>query len=134
MGPITCNNLPVVAVCGGVVGLMALSVSVAYYFKIHGRVTEKTVTMIAVVRGAEATEYQLWSFGTIVLVTVLLVPFDIRSLWSYLKKNKRKREYLALFKATCKDRDVFAGEFAFWELSVFPFKWKMSPLVPPPPS
>jgi hypothetical protein len=64
---------------------MTLSVSVAYYFKIHGRVTEKTVTMIAVVRGAEATEYQLWSFGAIVLVTVLLVPFDIRSLWSYLK-------------------------------------------------
>ena len=44
-GPIICNNLPVVTVCGGVVGLMTLSVSVAYCFKIHGRVTDKTMTM-----------------------------------------------------------------------------------------
>ena len=65
-GPIICDNLPVVTVCGGVVGLMALAVSVAYYFKIHGRVTEKTMMMnvgvcsavaqiaavIALVRGA----------------------------------------------------------------------------------
>jgi hypothetical protein len=95
---------------------MALSVAVAYYFKIHGTVTSKTMMMnagvcsavaqiaafIAVVRGLQAinhdhrSEDPLWLFGTIVLV--LLVPFDIWSLWSYLKKNKRWREYLALFK------------------------------------
>jgi hypothetical protein len=134
-GPITCNNLPVVTVCGGVVGLMALSVSVAYYFKRHGRVTSKTMMMnarvgsavaqiasvIAVVRGAQASEVQLWLFGTIVLV--LLVPFDVWSLWSYLKKNKRRREYLALFKAKCSDRDGLSlEEFASLESKSFPFK------------
>ena len=121
--------------CIGVVGLMThvwLSVSVAYYFQ---RVTYKTMMMnagvcsavaqiaavIAVVRGVQASEYQLWSFGTVVLV--LSVPFDIRSLWSYLKKNKRRREYLALFKKKCKDRDSLSlEEFAQRESSVFPFK------------
>ena len=91
-GPIICNNLPVVAVCGGVVGLMALSVSVSYYFKIRGRVTEKTMIMnagvcsavaqiaavIALVRGAQSKEHHLWSFGSIVLA--LLIPVDIWSL------------------------------------------------------
>jgi hypothetical protein len=95
---------------------MALSVSVAFYFKIHGRVTDKTMMMnaevcsavatiagvIAVVRGRQAidpdhlSDDPLFVFGTIVLV--LLVPFDIWSLWSYLQKNKRRRQYLALFK------------------------------------
>jgi hypothetical protein len=140
-GPITCNNLPVVTVCGGVVGLMTLSVSVAYYFKIHGRVTEKTMMMnvgvcnavaqiaavIALVRGAQSKEHQLLWFGSVVLV--LLVPFEIWSLWSYLKKNKRRREYLALFKAKCNDRDgLKLEEFASWEsksfpFESFPFKW-----------
>jgi hypothetical protein len=140
-GPIICNNLPVVAVCGGVVLLMALSVSVSYYFKIRGRVTEKTMIMnagvcsavaqiaavIVVVRGAQASEVELWSFGTVVLV--LLVPFDIWSLWSYLKKNKRRREYLALFKTKRKDRDghITQEEFASLKSSVFRFSFNSFP-------
>ncbi len=144
-GPIICDNLPVVTVCGGVVGLMALAVSVAYYFKIHGRVTEKTMTMntgvcsavaqiaavISLVRGAQASDLGRWSedpawlFGTVVLV--LLIPVDVWSLWSYwsyLEKSKRRREYLVLFKmVTCKDRDGLSlEEFAHWDSSVFPFE------------
>ena len=140
-GPIICSNLPVVTVCGGVVGLMALSVLVAYYFKSHGRVTDKTMTMvagmcsavaqiaavIAVVRGAQASnlahvfEDPLFSIGAVVLL--LLIPCDIWSLWRYLKKNKRRREYLALYKTGCTDRDgISLEEFALWESSVFPFK------------
>ena len=117
--------------CGGVVGLMALSVSVSYYFKIRGRVTEKTMIMnagvcsavaqiaavIALVRGAQSKELHFWSFGTVVLV--LLVPFEIWSLWSYLKKNKRRREYLALFKTKCKGLDGLSLEqFTSWESSL----------------
>ena len=60
-------------------------------------VAQKVIAVvIVVVRGAQASEVQLWSFGTVVLV--LLIPVDIWPLWSDLKKNKRRREYLAIFK------------------------------------
>jgi hypothetical protein len=39
------------------------------------------------------------------------------------KKNKRKREYLPLFKTKCKGRDCLSlEEFAHWESSIFPSK------------
>ena len=78
---------------GSVVGLKALvcfSVAVAYYFK---RVAYRTMMMnagvcsafaliaavIALVRGAQAHEYQAYVFGAVVVVVVL--PFLIRPIW-----------------------------------------------------